>query len=394
MSKSATPRLGTGLRDGRAGTLAGLAVLSGLVAALTAFVAPLGLALGATALVVGALGFRRRRRPSTAILAAAGTAMGAYAIALAVLGLDASSRSGDAAPAPPPAATTNDDEPVPPGAAPPPRPPPPTAEAPDEPEERDGRELALLIFSPVVGALGAGGGALVTRRERRTTRHLRDTLRRFVPEAVADELLEAGDAELRLGGIETAGTVMFTDIRGFTTFSESRPACDVIGVLNRYLAEMTDAILDHGGTLVSYSGDGIMAVFGAPVEQDDHADRALAATREILDQRLPRFNEWLGEQGVAQGFRIGVGLNSGRFVSGNVGSERRVEYTAIGDTINAAARLEELTKRTSYALLLSDAVRRELRVEPADLVRVGEFELRGRRGRTEVWSLSSFAAPR
>jgi adenylate cyclase len=186
---------------------------------------------------------------------------------------------------------------------------------------------------------------------------------------------------------------MFTDIRGFTTFSERRPACDVISVLNRYLSEMTDAILDHGGTLVSYSGDGIMAVFGAPVEQEDHADRALAATREILGSRLPRFNDWLASQGVPDGFRMGVGLNSGRFVSGNVGSERRVEYTAIGDTINAAARLEELTKRTGHAVLIADAVRDTLRSAPDDLVYVGEFELRGRRERTGVWSLGSAAGP-
>ena len=82
---------------------------------------------------------------------------------------------------------------------------------------------------------------------------------------------------------------MFSDLRGFTSFAEELPPDQVIEVLNQYLSEMSDAILDHGGTLVAYMGDGIMAVFGAPIEQDDHADRALAAAREMLDERLPRF---------------------------------------------------------------------------------------------------------
>ena len=85
----------------------------------------------------------------------------------------------------------------------------------------------------------------------------------------------------------------------------------MIELLNGYLGEMTDAILAHGGTLVSYIGDGIMAVFGAPIEQDDHADRALAAAREMLEERLPRFNEWLRENGLERGFKMGIGLNSG-----------------------------------------------------------------------------------
>ena len=126
--------------------------------------------------------------------------------------------------------------------------------------------------------------------------------------------------ELRLGGEEVVGTVMFTDLRGFTTFSETLGAQEVIGFLNRYLSDMSDAVLAHGGTLVSYTGDGMMAVFGAPLEQVDHADRALDAAREMLEQRLPKFNEWLHEQGHEEGFKMGIGLNSGRFMSGNVGS--------------------------------------------------------------------------
>src|ERR1700684_228230 len=116
---------------------------------------------------------------------------------------------------------------------------------------------------------------------------------------------------------------MFTDLRGFTSFAESLTPGGVIEVLNRYLSEMSDAILDHGGTLVAYMGDGIMAVFGAPIVQDNHADRALATAREMLEIRLPRFNAWLLESGLGAGFRMGIGLNSGSLMSGNVGSQRR-----------------------------------------------------------------------
>ena len=156
---------------------------------------------------------------------------------------------------------------------------------------------------------------------------------------------------------------MFSDIRGFTTFSEALEPDAVIEVLNRYLGEMTDAIMDHGGTLVAYMGDGIMAVFGAPIEQDDHADRALAAAREMLGARLPRFNAWM-RRGARRRFRMGIGLNSGDVMSGNVGSERRMEYTAIGDTTNTAARLEGMTKGTEHQLFISDSTRAAMERPP------------------------------
>src|SRR5205085_4899165 len=130
---------------------------------------------------------------------------------------------------------------------------------------------------------------------------VRDLFSRFVPENVVDEVLATADQGLRLGGVQREGTVVFTDLRGFTAFAETLSPSRVIEVLNRYLSEMSDAILDHGGTLVAYMGDGIMAVFGAPLPQDDHADRALAAAREMLDVRLPRFNQWLQEENLSEG---------------------------------------------------------------------------------------------
>jgi class 3 adenylate cyclase len=219
-------------------------------------------------------------------------------------------------------------------------------------------------------------------------RRVHDLFSRFVPEAVVEEALAQADGA-RLGGRALEGTIMFTDLRGFTTFSESRPADEVISVVNRFLSEQTDVIMAHGGTIIAYLGDGLMAAFGAPIEQPDHADRALRAARELIAARLPAVNSWMHEQGYGDGFRMGIGLNSGSFISGNVGHERRLEYTAIGDVTNTASRIQELTKGTRHMLLFSGATRKALSTDPADAVAFGDAAIRGRRHSIDLWSLES-----
>ncbi|HET8757079.1 MAG TPA: CHASE2 domain-containing protein, partial [Solirubrobacteraceae bacterium] len=252
------------------------------------------------------------------------------------------------------------------------------------------------VIVGVVYALVAGIAALLLTGaihgvtvafERANTR---DAFARFVPESVVDQVLQ--DAEgVRLGGVRGEATVMFSDLRGFTSFAETLQPEQVIDALNRYLTAMSEAILDHGGTLVAYMGDGIMAVFGAPLQEDDHADRALAAARDML-ARLEGFNEWLRSQDLHQGFKMGIGLNTGPVMSGNVGSERRLEYTALGDTTNTAARLEGMTKGTPYQLYVADSTRAALRAPAADLVEVGDFEVRGRKAKIKLWSLADAEA--
>jgi adenylate cyclase len=245
--------------------------------------------------------------------------------------------------------------------------------------------LALILSG--IGSLAVG---LVTEAFERI--RTVDLFARFVPENVVDEVLKNADG-LRLGGIQREGTVMFTDLRGFTSFSEKLTPAQVIEVLNHYLSEMSDAILDNGGTLVAYMGDGIFAVFGAPLAQDDHADRALRTAREMLEVRLPRFNEWIRSQGLGDGFRMGIGLNSGNVMSGHVGSERRVEYAAVGDTTNTASRIEALTKGTPHQLLLSDSTKQALVSPAGDLVYVDEVEIRGRVARMKLWGLDEGPPP-
>ena len=239
----------------------------------------------------------------------------------------------------------------------------------------------LLVSS--IGSLGAHYLLAAFERER-----VRDVFSRFVPDAVVEQVLAQTDGDLRLGGVVLEGTCMFTDVRGFTTFSETLTAAEVIEILNVYLSEMSEAILNNGGTLVAYMGDGIFAVFGAPIAQPDHADRALAAGREMLTDRLPRFNALMEERGLPARFRMGVGLNSGEFMSGNVGHERRLEYAAIGDTTNTASRLEGMTKGQPYALFMSDTTKEALTEEVDDIVFVDEFEVRGRESKVKIWSIA------
>jgi adenylate cyclase len=246
--------------------------------------------------------------------------------------------------------------------------------------------LALTVAT--LGTLAVLYMSETIERER-----VHDLFARFVPSDVVDQVVARTDDNLRLGAVERDCTVLFSDLRGFTSFSEKLPAHTVIEVVNTYLNEMTEAILGAGGTLIAYMGDGIMAVFGAPLEQLDHADRALAAASEMIGLRLGRFNEWLAENGHEHAFAMGVGVNSGTVMAGNIGSERRVEYTALGDTTNTASRLEGMTKGSGHMLFVADTTRERLSDPDGALVLVGELEVRGRVQPVPVWTLAETPEP-
>jgi adenylate cyclase len=249
----------------------------------------------------------------------------------------------------------------------------------------------LSFIYPMAALVLSSAGSLAVHyvTEAYERARVRENFARFVPESVVGEVLEQADGA-RLGGVGRYATVMFSDLRGFTSFAEQLEPDQVIHILNRYLTAMVDdAILPHGGTLVDYMGDGIMAVFGAPIEMADHADRALAAARQKL-MRLEEFNQWMhDEYGFDKSFRMGIGLNSGQVMSGNVGSETRLAYTAIGDTTNTAARLEGMTKGTDFMLFMADSTRTALSSAPDDLAFVGEYEIRGRVEKLSIWSVES-----
>ena len=247
-------------------------------------------------------------------------------------------------------------------------------------------------FNPTLLRARINAGLTKKRMHDLERARVHDVFSRFLPEHVVDDVLARTDDDLRLGGVETVGTVMFTDLRGFTAFTEQRTPDEVIAALNRYFDETSDAILENGGTLVAYRGDGFLAVFGAPIEIEDHADRALATAREMIDVRLPRFNDWLRENGLGDEVKMGVGLATGAFMSGNVGSLRRLEYTVHGDPVNTASRIEGLTKTAGRPILFSDATFQALVDRPGDLEHVGEFEVRGRESTVSLWTINGNGA--
>lgn len=160
---------------------------------------------------------------------------------------------------------------------------------------------------------------------------------RFMPEYVVKQILNNPDS-FKLGGVNQTVTILFADIRGFTAFSERENPEKVVGLLNRYFSVMSEIIFAHGGTLDKYIGDGLMAIFGAPNATPEDAKNALK-TAVMMQRQLATLNKQLEAENLTR-VNIGIGLHTGVATIGYIGSDRRSEYTAIGDTVNLASRLE------------------------------------------------------
>jgi adenylate cyclase len=173
---------------------------------------------------------------------------------------------------------------------------------------------------------------------------------RFMPEYVVKQILENPNS-FRLGGVNQTITVLFADIRGFTAFSEREKPEKVVGLLNRYFSVMTEIIFDHGGTLDKYIGDGLMALFGAPSASPADAMNAVKAA-VTMQKRLATLNQELLNEGYGE-ISVGIGLHTGEATVGYIGSDKRSEYTAIGDTVNLASRLE--SNAAGGQILMSEA---------------------------------------
>jgi class 3 adenylate cyclase len=263
-----------------------------------------------------------------------------------------------------------------------------------------GASIALTLISPyldsvvpatiiltLIGAVVYGAVWISNSRnnELRRNAHLRDTFSRYVPEGIVSNNPDVFE-RVELGGEQREISVLFCDIRGFTSWSEQHEATEVIRELNVLLGALSDAVMGEQGTLDKFTGDGLMAFWGAPFEQPDHAERACRAALDML-QRLDHVNLRRTEAG-QEPFAIGVGVHSGNAVVGNVGHDKRLDYTAIGDTVNLAARLEAATKELGSVMLVSAATVYCLDVEMRDrAMRIGDITVKGRRQPVEVWAL-------
>ena len=229
------------------------------------------------------------------------------------------------------------------------------------------------IAAPQTGILAAFLLALATRLtgEERERARIRAVFGRYVSNEVVEKLL-AEERRPDLGGELLEVTVLFSDIRGFTTISEKLSAREVVEMLNAYFTRVCEPILAQGGTVDKYIGDAVMAVFGSPVRHPDHARRAVRAALGMA-REAAEFRRWMQQRfpdrGLAE-FGVGVGLHSGEAVIGDIGTPKRREFTAIGDTVNAASRLEGVTKAMACVIVASEAT---VRAAGAG-VRTGKFE--------------------
>lgn len=212
---------------------------------------------------------------------------------------------------------------------------------------------------------------------------VRDLLGKVVSPEVATELLRK---EIVLGGEEREVTILFSDIRNFTSLSEGVTPQLMVELLNDYFTRMSAIVEKHGGVVDKYVGDAVMALFGAPVTNLDDADRAMRAALEMTTA-LEELNRSWQARGRPR-LEIGIGLNTGTVVAGNMGSERRLNYTVIGDGVNVAARLEELTKHADYnATIIVSASTLAKAKEKYETRALGRVTVKGRQGETEIFAL-------
>ena len=261
-----------------------------------------------------------------------------------------------------------------------------------EPVETIGRGLAAVregnleveiavTANDELGMLASGFNAMVAGLRREEV--IRRMFGLYVTPEVADYAIQHG---VELGGGQlTEATVMFVDIRGFTSIAEKLVPEAVIALLNRYFQAISGVVIQHGGLVNKFGGDSLLAIFGSPLNPaTDHAQQAVLSAEAIV-QSLEHFNQDQRRRDEPT-LQVGIGLASGPVLAGNVGSTERLEYTVIGDTVNLASRLDALTKELDVPVLLTEATARAV-VEGTVLQQVGEVQLRGRQEPVQVYAL-------
>jgi adenylate cyclase len=227
-------------------------------------------------------------------------------------------------------------------------------------------------------------GVVVVAEDITQEQRLMSTLCRYVTREIAEEVLKH-KGQMRLGGIRQPVSILFSDIRNFTTISERLEPEAIVEFLNDYFAAMVHEIFAEQGTLDKFMGDGIMAVFGAPISRPDDPVRAVRSARGMR-RSLRLFNERQRERGGLE-VDIGIGISHGESISGNIGSEQRMEYTVIGDSVNLASRLEGLTKNHPYKILINDRIYEQVKDQFA-CVLIGEEYVKGKAQAVRVYGVA------
>jgi adenylate cyclase len=216
---------------------------------------------------------------------------------------------------------------------------------------------ANIAILPLTSVDKKNLGVMIIMDDISSEKRVKSTMSRYMDPGLADQLLEGG--EDILGGKSTLATILFSDIRQFTTLTEELGAQGTVSLLNEYFTIMVECIQREGGMLDKFIGDAIMAAFGIPLAHGDDEDRAMRAAIAMINA----LNDWNRER-VAQGKRpvkMGLGLNTDTIVSGNIGSPKRMDYTLIGDGVNLASRLESLCKKYHASILISENTYKRLR---------------------------------
>lgn len=212
---------------------------------------------------------------------------------------------------------------------------------------------------------------------------LKNIFERFTTPDVVEEILRNPDS-VHLGGEKKELTVFFADLRGFTSYSERHEPEVVVSVLNEYLSAMTEIVFEHGGTLDKFVGDEIMAIWGAPIGIENHAEKAVMAGVAMI-RRLKEIQAAWKSRGV-EALDMGIGINTGLMVVGNIGSERRMDYTVIGDAVNLAARLEAATRDLGCYYLISDSTYSAVK-DLVDVNPVGEVQVKGKKSLVKAFEV-------
>jgi adenylate cyclase len=226
-------------------------------------------------------------------------------------------------------------------------------------------------------------GVVVVAEDITQEQRLMSTLCRYVTREIAEEVLKQ-KGRMRLGGTRQPVSILFSDIRNFTTISERLEPEKIVEFLNDYFAAMVHEIFAEQGTLDKFIGDGIMAVFGAPISRPDDPVRAVRSARGMR-RSLRAFNARQRARGGLE-IDIGIGISHGESISGNIGSEQRMEYTVIGDSVNLASRLEGLTKNHPYKILINDRIYEQVKDEFA-CVLLGEEFVKGKAQAVSVYGV-------